>query len=150
MSAPLRIVIDTNVLVSALLFEHSVPARAVQLAFREHRVLMSVATSSEIQAVLGRSKLSGALSEKVRTEFIKKLQLAAIPIQVVSTFAICRDTRDDKFLQLAIDGEAHGLVTGDGDLLDLNSFRGVRIMTPRAFLDEFEATQTVSKTVPDQ
>ena len=149
MSAPLRIVIDTNVLVSALLFEHSVPARAVQLAFREHRVLMSVATSSEIQAVLG-SKLSGALSEKVRTEFIKKLQLAAIPIQVVSTFAICRDTRDDKFLQLAIDGEAHGPVTGDADLLDLNSFRGVRIMTPRAFLDEFEATQTVSKTVPDQ
>jgi len=123
-SAPLRIVIDTNVLVSALLFEHSVPGRAVQLAIREHRVLMSVATSSEIQAVLGRSKLSGALSEKVRTELIKKLQLAAIPIQVVSTFAICRDTRDDKFLQLAIDGEAHGLVTGDADLLDLNSFRG--------------------------
>jgi predicted nucleic acid-binding protein len=89
-SAPLRIVIDTNVLVSALLFEHSVPGRSVQLAFREHRILQSAATSSEIQAVLGRSKLSAALSAKVRTDFIEKLQLAAIRIPVVSTFAACR------------------------------------------------------------
>jgi predicted nucleic acid-binding protein len=46
-----------------------------------------------------------------------------------------RDPDDDKFLETAIAGEADCLVTGDGDLLVLDPFRGVRILTARAFLE---------------
>jgi predicted nucleic acid-binding protein len=46
-----------------------------------------------------------------------------------------RDPDDGKFLETAIAGEADCLVTGDGDLLVLDPFRGLRIVAPRAFLE---------------
>jgi predicted nucleic acid-binding protein len=47
----------------------------------------------------------------------------------------CRDPKDDKFLSLAVCGRATHLVTGDADLLALNPFEGIRIVTPRQFLE---------------
>jgi putative PIN family toxin of toxin-antitoxin system len=46
----------------------------------------------------------------------------------------CRDPKDDKFLSCAVEGDADYVVTGDGDLLDMRTFQGVRIVTPREFL----------------
>ena len=48
----------------------------------------------------------------------------------------CRDPKDNKFLELAVSGDATHLVTGDDDLLVLHPFRGVAIVTSQAFLDE--------------
>ena len=50
------------------------------------------------------------------------------------TVRACRDPRDDKFLELAVNGEATLIVTGDNDLLSLNPFRDIPIITPAAHL----------------
>jgi putative PIN family toxin of toxin-antitoxin system len=49
----------------------------------------------------------------------------------------CRDPKDNKFLELAIAGNAECIVTGDKDLLELNPFRNIQIITPKEFLDRF-------------
>jgi predicted nucleic acid-binding protein len=46
----------------------------------------------------------------------------------------CRDPRDDKFLEVAFNGRADVIISGDADLLDLNQFRGIPILSPRDFL----------------
>ncbi len=56
-------------------------------------------------------------------------------IETGETIAVCRDPKDDKLLELAVSGNADFLVTSDKDLLVLNPFRGVEIITPREFLD---------------
>ena len=55
----------------------------------------------------------------------------------------CRDPKDNKFLELAVSGGATHLVTGDDDLLVLHPFRGVAIVTPQAFLDEFSPDSAI-------
>ncbi len=59
-------------------------------------------------------------------------------VAVSSDFKICRDPKDDKYLQLAVDGNADFLITGDQDLLVLNPFHGIRILRPADFLRELE------------
>ena len=57
-------------------------------------------------------------------------------IEINKTIVVCRDPKDDKLLELAVCGDADFLVTGDKDLLVLNPFRGVEIITPREFFDK--------------
>jgi predicted nucleic acid-binding protein len=59
--------------------------------------------------------------------------LLSTPERIVA----CRDPRDDKFLELAVAGTAAALVTGDADLIALDPFRGIPIVTPAAFLERF-------------
>ena len=54
-------------------------------------------------------------------------------IEVTEAIRACRDPKDNRILELAVDGNADFIVTGDADLLVLNSFRGVRILTPATF-----------------
>jgi predicted nucleic acid-binding protein len=61
--------------------------------------------------------------------------LAAAELVAISErIAACRDPKDDKFLELAVSGKAEVIVSGDGDLLDLNPFRGIPIVTPATFV----------------
>ena len=55
-------------------------------------------------------------------------------VEIVDSIRICRDPKDDKILELAISGNADCIVTGDDDLLVLNPFREVAIVTPADFL----------------
>lgn len=64
---------------------------------------------------------------------LKESDLVAITEQIDE----CRDPSDNKFLELALCGNADVLVTGDNDLLVLNPFRGIAIVTPRDFLIDF-------------
>jgi putative PIN family toxin of toxin-antitoxin system len=59
----------------------------------------------------------------------------AVWIEPIETISACRDSKDDKFLEVAINGSASCIVSGDEDLLLLNPFRGVPILTPRDFLN---------------
>ena len=56
-------------------------------------------------------------------------------VRIMERVAACRDRTDDKFLELAINGAADVIVTGDADLLDLNPFRGIPIVTPAIFAE---------------
>ncbi|MDE2844360.1 MAG: putative toxin-antitoxin system toxin component, PIN family [Chloroflexota bacterium] len=48
---------------------------------------------------------------------------------------MCRDPKDDKFLELAVSGQASHIVSGDQDMLELHPFRGIPVLSPRSFSD---------------
>jgi putative PIN family toxin of toxin-antitoxin system len=131
-----RIVVDTNTLVSRLLLANSVPAQAVRKAVGEAQLLASDATTTELADVLARPKFDAYVSLEDRQQFIRLLGRVALMVPIVHTVRACRDPRDDKFLELAVNGEADLIVTGDEDLLALHPFRGVPIITPAAYVDQ--------------
>jgi putative PIN family toxin of toxin-antitoxin system len=129
-----RYVFDTNVVVSALLFENSNPSQALRSALRQGEVLLSQELLEELAAVLGRQKFDRFVSREQRDEFLETFVERAILVDVVENVQECRDPKDDKILELALNGEAEYIISGDRDLLVLNPFRDVKIVTPEEFL----------------
>ena len=129
-----RVVLDTNALVSRLLKPGSVPGQAVRKAVNEAQLLVSEATLGELADVLARLKFDAYVSIEERQQFVRLLGRIAEMVPINYTVQECRDPRDDKFLELAVNGEANLIVTGDGDLLALDPFRGTPILTPAGYL----------------
>ena len=134
MTTDLRIVIDTNIYVSRLLAPGSIPAQAVDRAFNDATVLLSDATLEELADVLGRRKFDAYISPEECKIFIRLVGSAAKIIPIHRHFQVCRDAKDDKFLDLAVNGEGNAIITGDKGLLALNPFHGVAIMSPADYL----------------
>ncbi|XZO02676.1 MAG: putative toxin-antitoxin system toxin component, PIN family [Microcoleus sp.] len=132
-----RFVVDTNVLISALLFKNSVPFRAIELAEKQGILLYSEATLNELEQVLNRKKFNKYLSLEDRQVFLLKFISASELVSITEKIAVCRDEKDNKFLELAVSGNANVIVTGDLDLLVLNPFQAVEILTPDIFIDRF-------------
>ena len=130
-----RVVLDTNILISRLLSRHSVPAKAFDLAIVNHQILTSEATLIELADVLSRAKFDPYVTIGERQDFLRMFDRIAERIEVARPVRVCRDPKDDKFLELASDGEADVIVTGDDDLLVLDPFRGISILTPARFLE---------------
>lgn len=130
----LRIVIDTNVYISRYLLPDSVPGRAVCKIWQEHRVLTSNPALEELSLVLHRKKFARYVQSHSVQEFLSSVRLASEIVPIPSPIHACRDPRDDKFLEVAVHGRAHMILTGDDDLLALNPFQGIEILTPAEFL----------------
>ena len=133
----LRVVIDSNVHISAGLFPASVPRQAVQTALKRGRVLVSADLMDELTHVLTRPKFDRYAPLENRLWHVAQLTGLAELVVPTSTIRVCRDPDDDKLLDLAVDGRATHLVTGDQDLLALHPFRGIPILTPADFLAIF-------------
>jgi len=131
----LRCVLDTNVLVSALLSPGSKSRMAVDRAHQEGAILLSLGTLTELFEVLSRKQFRGYIDEEDVRRFLAVLTREAQWIGVDVQITACRDPKDDKFLSLAVSGQATHIVTGDADLLALHPFQGVRIVTPGTFLE---------------
>jgi putative PIN family toxin of toxin-antitoxin system len=129
-----RYVFDTNVLISALLLEDSPPAKYLFAALDSGELVLSQPLVKEISEVLSRKKFDRYLFPEERERFLDALVADAAFVEVSERLRICRDPKDDKILELAVSAEAHAIVTGDADLLEFDPFRGVRILTPDAFL----------------
>ncbi|HWG20227.1 MAG TPA: putative toxin-antitoxin system toxin component, PIN family [Terracidiphilus sp.] len=130
----LRLVLDTNVYVSYFIRSGSVPGQAVAKALQTGTLLVSIETFAELRAVLARPKFSRYIRPELLEAFLDQLWASAEPVQILSPIRACRDPRDDKFLEAAVHGRADLLITGDQDLLTLNPFRGIAILTPGEFL----------------
>lgn len=130
-----RIVVDTNALISRLLLPHSVPGLAVSRAVDSGQLLVSEATMNELADVLSRPKFDRYLSIEERQHFLVLLGRVAEMVLILRSIRICRDRRDDKFLEVAINGSADLIVTGDADLLVLHPLDSVSIVTPEAYLE---------------
>ena len=139
MTSDIRVVVDTGVVVSALLLPRSVPRQAFDATASRGRLLISEATVAELDEVLRRPKFDRYLPEDKRLEFFAALVLTAEDVQVNEVITACRDPKDNKFLELAVSGRATHILSGDADLLILNPFRGVAILTPQAFLKSLPA-----------
>jgi putative PIN family toxin of toxin-antitoxin system len=129
-----RIVLDNNALISRLLLPGSTPGRAVTKALDEGQLLVSEATLLELADVLARRKFDRYVSVADRQRFLRLLGSVAEMVTITYPIRACRDPRDDKFLELAVNGEATVIVTGDRDLQVLNPFHGVVILSPARYL----------------
>ncbi len=131
----LRVVIDTNILVSSILIQSSLPDKAFKAARKNGIILLSDVTSQELQEVLTRSKFDQYISLDIRYQFLTKIKLESEHIFISELIKECRDPKDNKFLEVAVNGNATSIITGDKDLLELHPFRGISILTPRQFLE---------------
>jgi len=129
------IVLDTNLLVSAALLPASVSGEALGHAVRQYELAFSDATWDELHSVLHRPKFDHyfALASQ-RTDYLQTLARFARWHLVVCSVTDCRDVKDNKFLELALDATAAMIVSGDSDLLCLHPWQGIPIVTPGAFL----------------
>jgi len=131
-----RVVVDTNVFVSALIFPLSVPRQAVDRALDRGVLLFSEATKDELAEVLRRPKLAPYVNRLERELFLSQLGSAAEFVPIIRLVRECRDPKDDKFLEVALNGRADVIVTGDADLLAMNPWRGVAILSPHDYSED--------------
>lgn len=130
----MKFVIDANVLVSAALFRDSIPALALKKVLNTGELIMSHETLEELKRTLNKTKLQKYLTAKDKFSFLTKLENLALIITITQTVSICRDSKDNAYLELALSGEADLIITGDSDLLILHPFRDIPIIMPADFL----------------
>lgn len=130
-----RCVFDTNVLVSALLSAEGASNRAVDTVLREGILLLSTEAFEELEATLHRSKFDSYLRAADREEYLALIQGASQFVEVTDQVEQSRDPDDDKFLELALSGDADVIISGDDDLQVLDPFRGIPILSPDEFLE---------------
>jgi putative PIN family toxin of toxin-antitoxin system len=128
------VVFDTNVLISAALFADSKPSQAVRLAARRDVLLASAATLSELATRMERPKFDRYVSVVARREFVAFIHANVRLVSIRRSVIASRDPDDDKFLDVAINGSAEFIVTGDGDLLSLHPFEGISIVSAADYL----------------
>ena len=127
-------VLDTNVIVSSLLFSHLIPRQALNKALDTGKILISQEIILELTQVLNRNKLNKYLLKEERLKFLADFLKDVQTVTIYQKIDACRDKKDNKFLDLAICGQAQYIITGDQDLLILNPFSGIYIINPKQFL----------------
>lgn len=137
-----RVVLDTNVVLSALVFTHG-PASALRDTWQAGRCepVVSKATIDELIRVLGYPKFKLAPDEQreLLADYLPYCLAVTMPVKLPRT-PPCRDPFDLSFLQLAVVSKANFLVTGDRDLLSIKSRLLCPIVSLEAFLAGFPST----------
>lgn len=128
------IVFDASTLVGAALKVDSVPEQALLRAAEIDILVLSSAVDAEIAEVLARPKFSRVVSAARRRRFLEVLRGEAVWFQPSVRVFDCRDSRDNMYLELALAAGAETIVSSDSDLLVLNPWRGVRILTAADYL----------------
>lgn len=129
-----RVVLDTNVLLSGLFSSTSTPARAVERAVREDRILASKETLRELAGQLLSPRFDRYVPRDRRMALLDRLAPNLGLVEIVQHVRAARDPKDDPFLEVAVNGSADLIVTGDHDLLALHPFRGIDIVQPADYL----------------
>lgn len=133
----MRVILDTNVLVSALLYEHSLPYQLVTL-WRQGRftLLTSAEQLDELRRVTRYPKIRARLTPALAGRLINDLKSVADMVTNLPDVTICRDPWDNYLLATIEAGNADILITGDkADLLSIDRHAGANIMTVRQFLE---------------
>ncbi len=102
-------------------------------------LLLSLDLLEELNKVLGRERLNQYLTTEEREEFLEALVEQAVLVEITENVQECRDPKDDKVLELALNGEAQYIISGDRDLLVLHPFRDVFVITADEFLKTMES-----------
>jgi putative PIN family toxin of toxin-antitoxin system len=144
----IRVVIDTNVFISAAFLPQSKPGKIIDY-IREGKVLW--VTSQEILEEITRVLLSprvrkrhGLTFNQVTKVLEGLIQGAEITPGVIQAEA-SRDPEDNKFLACAVEGQANYIMSGDNDLTDLKNYQNVPIITPTIFLEIIDRAQHKDK-----
>jgi putative PIN family toxin of toxin-antitoxin system len=131
---PNRVVIDTNVFISALLNPLGTPKKVINIAVSQFTILQSKATYQELATRISKNKFDKYLEKDDRLDFLSSLKNRSLFVDIWHETRVCSDLDDNKFLELAVSGMAQYIITGDKDLLILNTYQGIPIITPAEFL----------------
>ncbi|HEY3306596.1 MAG TPA: putative toxin-antitoxin system toxin component, PIN family [Candidatus Binatia bacterium] len=130
----MRVVIDTNVLISAIFWPGKPKQLLNQVRLGKVTFLTSEILLAELEEVLTRKDKPFKLSEEEALRVLTPIRGLAEVVQPYSTVTQCRDDADNRVLECAIDGKADWIITGDWHLLELHSFKEVTITTVAEFL----------------
>ena len=136
----LRAVLDANVYVSAFVRPEGPPGQIVERLLRDRafELVLSAEITEEVLQALAYPKVLKSARTKVEPDlWFEDIVMLAEFVTDQQIESVSRDPDDDKYIAAAIEGRASFVVSGDPDLLDIKEHQGVRIVTPRAFLDLF-------------
>ena len=134
----MRVVIDTNVLISAI-FWTGKPKQILNKVRREEIIfLTSEFILGELKKVLARGDKPFKLSEEEAERVVTAMRGIALVVNIDTQLSVCQDEDDNRVLECAIDGNADCIITGDSHLLQLGSFQKIEIITVADFLRHFK------------
>ncbi len=135
----MRVVLDTNVLVSAFISKRGYPANILDLitTFEEMTLVLSDGILKEFSDVIAREEVRerfGYTASEIKG-FVSAIRAVAEIVNVRSTFKVVEeDPKDDVVLNTAYDGKAAYVVSGDGHLQSVKKFRGTKVVNPKEFM----------------
>ena len=137
MSVICKYVVDTNTLLSAVISPNgnSISAKAYHKVLENGVILASDETFAELVDVIFRKRFDKYISDETRFSFLSSFRKATIWVEITEPVFDCRDPKDNKFLSLAIQGEATFIISEDEDLLVLNPYHEIPILNSRQFLE---------------
>lgn len=132
----IRIVLDTNTIISAIGWKHSKPRRILEACLSGKYLLVeSPGLLKEFAAVMGRPKF-GFIPEEQKKELVTRLINYCEIVEPTKKINIIKsDPSDNKVLECALEGKAQYIVSGDNHLLRLKVYMGIRIVTAAEFLE---------------
>ena len=134
----LKVVIDTNVFISATLTPRGNPAKVLK-AWQEGKIdlVISPQILKEIKKVIFRPRIKklSSWTDKKRDELIQDLaKIAILTPGSLKLKVVAEDPYDDKFVVAAVEGKANYIVTGDEHLRKLRSCKGIKVVSPAEFV----------------
>lgn len=137
LASVVRVVLDTNTLISAALLPNSTTRRCLDIAAEQFEIVVTRSTWFEFETRIKRPHLLRYFNnERHRDEVVFAFSRTVAHVESHSVVTDCRDLDDNKFLALALDAGARFIVTGDKDLLALHPWRGVNILQAGDFVRE--------------
>jgi uncharacterized protein len=125
----MRAVLDTNVLISALIVDGKSKLLFTQAVHRQFELVTSSKILAEFQRITKEPKIKKYIDQQDILAFLKAIEEIADVVEVKSRFKGAQDPADDIILRTAVDGLSDVIVTGDKGLLSLGTFRGIKILT---------------------
>lgn len=130
-----RIVVDTNIFISAFLKSKSAKYLVNKIFNDEYELVLSHTQLQEIEEVFKRPKFKNFISSTEIEELVNLLSLKVTMPVIYESINDCRDPKDNMILEAAVYGNAQYIITGDKDLLILNPYRGICIFNLKDFLN---------------
>ena len=137
MPADLAVVLDTNIWISGIFFRRDIPAR-ILAAWRDHRfeIVVTPDTLAELETQLRQKTIQFGADPALANEWLDYVRTYARQVPPAGVAAgVCRDPKDDQFLDAAVSGGAQYIVSGDKDLQTLDTYQQVKVLSPREFIE---------------
>ncbi|PJA99796.1 MAG: putative toxin-antitoxin system toxin component, PIN family [Ignavibacteriales bacterium CG_4_9_14_3_um_filter_30_11] len=132
----MKIVIDSNIWISVFI-NKEVQVFITEILDKEVKIISSEIQVEEIADVLARPKLAKHISQSLIKEFLTLFLKAVEIVEIKITVNDCRDLKDNYILETALSGDADFIITADNDLLVLDPYRNLRIVTMQEFNNTF-------------
>ena len=135
------LIIDTNIWVSYALSNKGAVAQSLKAVLQKNSYAFSDHTFRELTEVLLREKFDPYFSRESRVKILKDIANAAEWFNPTEVITDCRDPKDNVFLELAVTCDPFAIITGDQDLLSLNPYRGIPILSLTDFVSPSSSVQ---------